>query len=75
MEMIRFSQISPFTQITIGATKAGEIGRFMAGAEISPYPSIAFIVGVEGSLLRFHHNDYKFLSNKVGINFGAKLKL
>lgn len=71
-EVLQFSIIKPFSQLSIGANKAGPVGRAMLGFEIAPYPALSFILGIEGSHLRFYHNNNNFNTSKIGINFGAK---
>ena len=63
--------IEPFSQLTLGGNKAGFIGRFMVGVNYKPLEFISLMLGVEGSVLRFHHHDQFFYSPKIGLNYGV----
>lgn len=67
--------IPVINQLTLGATNAGMIGRFMIGSKYSPYHNISFVFGLEYSILRYFHQDQYFASPKVGLKYGVSYKL
>jgi len=62
---------STFGQMSLGGTATGLVSRLMFGLEISPISSLSFIVGLEGSMLTYIHQDNLFNSPKLGLNYGV----
>ncbi len=71
----KVSSVQPFAQVSFGGNSAGPVGRAMLGAEIMPYNNIAFTVGMEASIMSYHHRSYNFYSSKYGMNFGVRIKM
>lgn len=63
----------PFGQIYLGGNKAGQIGRAMLGVEITPGKDYGFVLGLEGSALRYYHENNNFYSKKLGAYYGVVL--
>jgi len=62
---------SLFAQGSIGATATGSVSRLMFGFKLSPFSSISFLFGVEGSMLTYIHQNNIFNSPKIGLNYGV----
>ncbi len=60
-----------FAQASFGATATGGVSRLMFGFELSPYSSISFLMGIEGSMLSYIHQNNIFNSPKIGLNYGV----
>jgi hypothetical protein len=60
-----------FAQASLGATTTGGVSRLMFGLELSPFSSISFLLGVEGSMLTYIHQNNIFNSPKIGLNYGV----
>ncbi|MDA3844128.1 MAG: hypothetical protein PF588_07160 [Candidatus Kapabacteria bacterium] len=64
------------TQLSAGMTFSGEnsamsgIGRIMIAERYAPYPELAFIVGLEGSVLAYQHVNSMFRDYKLGFFYG-----
>ncbi|MCK5740792.1 MAG: hypothetical protein KAH48_01130, partial [Chlorobi bacterium] len=69
------------TQLSAGMTFSGEnsalsgIGRFMIAERYAPYPELAFIVGLEGSVLAYRHVNSMFKDYKLGFFYGIEINL
>ena len=70
LRFMDFDHINSFAQVYVGGNQAGPIGRLMYGMEINPSNNYSFILGVEGSLLVYHHSDQYFYSPKIGMHYG-----
>ncbi len=64
------SWVSPFSQISLGGTNVGFIGRLMVGTEIKPYYGVSFVIGLEYSDLMYKHQTNYFNSGKIGFKYG-----
>jgi hypothetical protein len=62
--------IKPLSQIGFGGNNAGYIGRVMIGTKVVAYNSLSFILGVEGNVFHYYHQNTWFDSYKYGINYG-----
>lgn len=65
----------PFAQVYLGGNKVGQIGRLLLGLELLPLSDYGFILGLEGSTLRYFHEKNVFYSNKVGAYYGIIIRL
>lgn len=63
----------PFGQIYLGGNKVGQIGRAMLGMEITPGKDYGFVLGLEGSALRYYHENNYYYSKKLGAYYGVVL--
>ncbi|GEM_PF-1548799 len=60
-----------FTQASMGGTATGGVGRLMLGIELSPFSNISFLLGIEGGMLIYKHQNNIFSSPKLGLNYGV----
>lgn len=61
----------PFVQVDLGgALQIGPLGRAYAGFEIRPVQNIAFLLGVEGSVLYYRFQNQWFNTQKLGLTYG-----
>lgn len=70
LRFMDFDYINSFAQVYVGGNQAGPIGRLMYGLEINPSHNYSFILGIEGSLMVYHHGDQYFYSPKIGMHYG-----
>ncbi len=78
MAKIRFFEyrgFETFSQFGISGSRPGAIGRGLFGVSYSPYGKIAFVLGLEGSILEYTHNDNSFYSSKLGLHYGIRVNL
>ncbi len=73
-DFMKFYDLSPFLQLSLGANNAGPIGRFFVGTEYSPHQSYSLIFGIDGSAMRYNFQNVDYTSQKYGIQFGASFK-
>lgn len=67
--------LKPFAQVYLGGNKVGQIGRLLLGLELLPLSDYGFVIGVEGSTLRYFHEKNVFYSNKIGAYYGIIIRL
>lgn len=70
LRFLDFDYMNSFTQIYLGGNQAGPVGRLMYGIEVNPNHGYSFILGLEGSLLLYHHGDQYFYTPKIGLHYG-----
>jgi len=75
LRFMEFSFFNSYVQAYLGGNEAGPVGRLMYGMEISPGAGYRFILGVEGSMLAFHHGDQYFYTPKIGLHYGMSFDL
>ncbi len=63
--------VGTFAQGTLGGTATGGVGRLMLGLELSPYSNLSFLLGIEGSMLIYQHQNNIFTSPKIGLSYGV----
>jgi hypothetical protein len=68
---LNFEPFSTYSQLMIGGTLTGYVGRSVLGFEYSPQPAFKFILNVEGSVLGFVYQGVTYLSPKLGMNYGV----
>jgi hypothetical protein len=70
-----YKAFTAFSKLMAGATKTGMVGRGTLGLQYSPQPQYTFTVGLEGSFLRYTHQNNAFYSPKIGLNYGVLFNL
>lgn len=68
-----FGIIDPYLQAAAGVNKVGPVFRGGFGLTYSPYEDFSFILGLEYSHLNYHHDERRFSSNKIGLNYGVSV--
>ena len=63
--------VGTFAQATLGGTATGAVGRLMLGIELSPNANLSFLLGLEGSMLLYKHQNNLFTSPKIGLSYGV----
>jgi len=71
--ILNYDYFKTFVQTYLGLNKIGPIGRLMFGLEINPREEYGFIFTVEGSSLRYFHQNNYYWSNKIGAYYGIIL--
>ncbi len=71
--ILNYDYFKTFVQTYLGLNKIGPIGRLMFGLEINPKEEYGFIFTVEGSSLRYFHQNNYYWSNKIGAYYGIIL--
>lgn len=74
-DFLKTKYYNGFGQLYLGANKVGPVGRGLVGFEINPSSKYGFIIGIEGSVLRFYHGENYFVSPKIGLHYGVKFNL
>lgn len=70
----RVAWLKPFVQTNAAANKVGFVGRFMFGAELSPFHNYSLVVGYDWSNLSYSHQNKWYNSTKRGLHLGAAVK-
>jgi hypothetical protein len=70
LRFMEFDYFNSFVQAYLGGNQAGPVGRLMYGFEIAPGTGYRFILGLEGSMMVFHHGDQYFYTPKIGLHYG-----
>lgn len=75
MQLFDVWNFKSFAQAGAALSRPGPIGRAMFGLQYSPYAGVDLILGVEGSVLGYRHQDNYFYSPKWGVNYGIRFNL
>lgn len=67
--------VKPIIKISAGATETGPLGRVSAGIEYDLSNKITLMTGVEGITSLYSHQQQWFSTQKIGLTYGAKIKL
>lgn len=67
--------VKPIVKISAGATETGPLGRVSAGVEYDLSNKITLMTGVEGISSLYSHQQQWFSTQKIGLTYGAKIKL
>ena len=67
--------VKPIVKISAGATETGPLGRVSAGIEYDLSNRITLMTGVEGISSLYSHQQQWFSTQKIGLTYGAKIKL
>ncbi len=70
LRFLEFDHFNSFVQAYLGGNQAGPVGRLMYGMELNPGAGYRFILGIEGSMLAFHHSGEYFYTPKIGLHYG-----
>jgi hypothetical protein len=70
LRFLEFDYFNSFVQAYLGGNQAGPVGRLIYGMEVSPGSGYRFMLGVEGSMLVFHHGGEYFYTPKIGLHYG-----
>jgi len=75
IKLFEFYGVRSIGQLGIGFANPGPIGRSFLGFEYNPIGNIGLVLGIEGSVLAYHHNKSYFYSPKLGVHYGIKINL
>lgn len=59
-----------YSQLMVGGTVTGAMVRSGVGFKISPYPDLNFLLGFDGMIFGYQHQNKFYESSKLGLNFG-----
>jgi hypothetical protein len=72
MNLFKFYPFKVFSQLALGGTKTGMLGRLGVGFDYIASPDYEFFIDIEGSALGYVHQGKVFYSPKVGFNYGVR---
>lgn len=72
-KLFKIENLTPFSQIIIGGNKAGYVGRAQLGLESTPAINYTFFIGCEYGLFDYFHDNTRFYSSKIGLNYGVRI--
>jgi hypothetical protein len=69
---MNYGDFKTVVQVSAGLNELGYIGRSMLGFEYSLIDNISMVGGAEYSLFNYSHQNVRFNSQKVSLNYGIK---
>jgi hypothetical protein len=70
---MNYEFLNAFSQVSLGGTQTGGVGRIVLGSEFHASPTVKFIISFEGSTMAYKHQNNLYFSPKFGINYGVGL--
>jgi len=68
-----WQKFQPILQLGVGGTTIGPIGRGLLGMRYSPEKNVSFMLNLEGSALRYSHQNINYTLIKFGLSYGISL--
>lgn len=69
---LNYGDFKTMVQVSAGMNELGYIGRTMLGFEYTLIDNISMVGGAEYSLFNYSHQNVRFNSQKVSLNYGIK---
>lgn len=73
-ESLRWENVAPFLQLSLGVTQVGPFGRARCGANWTPESRVMFSAGIEGSALAYPVEGSVFTTTKLGVFYGLGVR-